>query len=131
MTTKPWQIVHEVFDSYVDEALVSQKKGKEHRLKDHQNVVETLVQQTDDRIEIRNQAIHAMLGAQNTLPVLLSNTLFCLSRHPDIWYRLRAEVASVGSDPLSIEETKHFRLLRNVLNECKYCCQPCPFNQGH
>lgn len=47
-----------------------------------------------------------MTGAQNTLPMLLSNTLFCLSRQPDIGDRLRAEVACVGPDALTIGRGK-------------------------
>ena len=89
---------------------------KQDHPKDRHSVINTLASQTSDRIEIRNQAIQPMTGAQDTLPMLLSNTLFCLSRHSAIWDRLRAEVACVGPGALTIEEARKFQLLRNILN---------------
>lgn len=65
-----------------------------------------------------------MTGAQDTLPMLLSYTLSCLSRQPDIWDRLRAEVACVGPDALTIEEARTFQLLRNIPNECTWPALP-------
>ena len=56
--------------------------------------------------------------------MLLPNTLFCLSRQPDIWDRLRAEVACVRPDALTIEEARKFQLLRNVPNECTWPALP-------
>ena len=102
MTTKQWQVVHRFFDFYVDNALLGTKDKKQDHLKDRHTVINMLVHQTSDRLEIRNQAIQAMKGAQDTLPMLLSNTLFCLSRHPDIWGRLRAEVACVGPEAYKV-----------------------------
>ena len=61
-----------------------------------------------------------MMGAQDTLPMLLCNTLFCLSRSPGVWNRLRAEVGAVSSDALAIEEARKYKLLRNILSECTY-----------
>lgn len=65
-----------------------------------------------------------MTGAQDTLPMLLSNTLFCLSRQPGIWDHLPAEVACVGPDALTIEEARMFQLLRNIPNECTWPALP-------
>ena len=124
MTTKQWQVVHRFFDFYVDNALLGMNDVKRDPLQDRHSVINTLASQTSDRLEIRNQAIQAMTGAQDTLPMLLSNTLFCLSRQPNIWDRLRAEVACVGPDALTIEEARKFQLLRNILNECTWPALP-------
>ena len=118
ITTQQWQIVHKFFDFYVDKALLRMTNEEPDPLQKRPSVLNTLVHQTTDRHEIRNQAIHAMVAAQDTTPTLLSNTLFCLSRSPDVWDRLRAEVASVGANTLTIEEATNFELLRNILNEC-------------
>lgn len=119
MTTQQWQIVHKVFDYYVDKALLGRTNGGQDLPKDRQCMIDTLVHQTGDRLEIRNQSIQAMIGAQDTLPMLLSNTLLCLSRNPTVWDRLRDDVALIGSEALTIEEARKPQLLRNILNECK------------
>ncbi|TGO39180.1 hypothetical protein BHYA_0059g00450 [Botrytis hyacinthi] len=71
---------------------------EEHPYKDNSNVpmqkslLEGLTKQTDDRVEIRQNVIQGMMAAQGTTYVLISNTLFLLSRNPDIYERLRDEV---------------------------------------
>ena len=119
MTTNQWQIAHKYFDYYVDKALVAKDQEKQDSLGDRHNVIDATLHLTKDRLELRNQAIQAMMGAQDTLPMLLCNTLFCLSRNPSVWERLQAEVASVGPDALTIEEARKFKLLRNILSECR------------
>ena len=93
--------------------------GKRTSSHHHRSLLDGLAEQTSDRIEIRNQIIQGMMAAQDTTVVLLSNTFFLLSRSPAIWERLRNETASVGSRPLTLEDTKNFRLLRNILYECE------------
>lgn len=122
-----WNVVHKFIDYYVDRAL-EDKKGKvsptmnldgKRTSSHHRSLLDELAEQTSDRIEIRNQIIQGMMAAQDTTAVLISNTFFLLSRSPAIWKRLRDETASVGSQPLTLEDTKNFRLLRNVLYECE------------
>lgn len=123
-----WQIVHEFIDFYVDRALQhvkSQVSTKREQSFDqttnhhHRSLLDGVAEQTDDRVHIRNQIIQGMTAAQDTTAVLISNTIFLLSRSPAIWERLQAETASVGSQPLTLEDTKSFRLLRNILYECE------------
>ena len=120
MTTKPWQTVHQVFDYFTEKTLRATRQQEDELPGGQLSVMETLTLQTRDKLEIRNQALHAMMGAQDTVPMLVSNTLFCLSRNSEIWGRLRAEVASVTPDTLTIEEARKSKLLRHILSECTF-----------
>ena len=145
LTTKPWRAIHEFFDFYIENALLAKSIPDPKAIIRPHNVMDMLAQETNDRREIRNQAIQAMIAAQDTLPTLLCNTLFCLSRSPDVWARLVEEVKHVKIVPLSIEEATRLPLLRNILRECnsrlnsfKYFhlltllehCESIPFSQS-
>ena len=119
LTTRSWRAVHEFFDFYIENSLSHTTIASEGLIEKPHNLVDSLVQEIDDRIEIRNQAIQAMIAAQDTLPTLLCNTIFCLSRSPEVWARLVEEVKHVKAEPLSIEDAIRFPFLRNILKECK------------
>lgn len=86
----------------------------------HRSLLDNLAQQTTDRNEIRNQIIQGMMASQDTTSVLISNTVFLLSRDTSTWERLRAEAIAIGSTPLTAEGIRKSKLLHNVLYECKY-----------
>lgn len=118
MTYQQWAKVHTFFDFYVDKSAKA-KELDEPWSKRH-SVINATLQLTTDRYEVRKQALHAMLAAQDTVPVLINNTIWQLARHPEIWRQLREEVASISSEPLSIEDARKPRLLRNILSESRY-----------
>ncbi|TGO11682.1 hypothetical protein BTUL_0104g00270 [Botrytis tulipae] len=96
LTTVAHKKVYDYIDVLVDKAL--EKTREEPAYKENSNVptqkslLEGLAKQTDDRIEIRQNVIQRMMAAQGTTYVLISNTLFLLSRNPDLYERLRDEV---------------------------------------
>ena len=115
-TFEHWRVVHRLVDFYVDRAL---QDAARHPRQVHRSLMDSLAHQTEDRLELRNQTIQGLMAALDTTALLVSNTMFLLSRSPDTWDRLRTEVKSAGFDALSIEDTKKFKLLRHVLKECK------------
>ena len=119
MTTKPWQSGHQHIDFHVKRGLRSISNRELDPPHERESVIKMTMRQTNNEVQIRDQAIQTMMAAQNTLPRLLCNTIFCLSRHLEIWERLRAEVTSLGPEPLTVEEARKFKFLRNVLSECK------------
>ena len=119
-TVEPWRIVHQLYDFYTQKTMAETTQVEGKPLKGQSSVLETLAVQTRDKLEVRDNALHAMMGAQDTLPMLLCNTLFCLSRHPEVWARLREEVSSASPDPLTIDEVRKYKLLRNILSECRW-----------
>ena len=125
MKATAWQQTHQYIDSFIDRTLQDRKQQdeKSQSLEKSSNsrnhsLLKGLAEQTDDRVEIRNQIIQGMMAAQDTTSVLLSNTFFLLSRHPAIYERLRAEVLSLDSLGLQIDTLRDMTLLSNVLREC-------------
>lgn len=115
VTMKNWQVVHKVVDYHVHRVLDGAHLPKE----DSNSLLGELARQTESRMELRNHAIQGIMASQDTTAMLVSNTLFLLSRNPTIWDRLRSEVSSASSTVLRLEDMKRFKLLHNILNEGK------------
>jgi len=79
--------------------------------------LEELVRQSTDRIKIRSELLHILLAGRDTTASLLSNVWWTLSKRPDIWTALRADVASLNGAHPSFEQLKDLKYLRAVLNE--------------
>ena len=110
-----WRIVHQLIDFHINEALGTKSRNAADN---HNSLLYHLLQQTDDKIDIRNQIMQVMMASQDTTSVLISNTVFLLSRHLNVWNRLRDEVGSTNPNNLTSEGIKKFRLLRHMLYEC-------------
>ncbi|EMR91300.1 putative cytochrome p450 alkane protein [Botrytis cinerea BcDW1] len=111
--------------SYLDSLIETEISAENQSPSSHFNVSNSrsllhgLIKETNDRVEIRDNALQGMMAAQDTTPVLLSNTLFLLSRNSKVYDRLRSEVQS-----LDLEESQHLydklrslSFLRNIINE--------------
>jgi cytochrome P450 len=115
------KIVHDFADKYVANALREKHERKQDAAKDkgEYNFLQELAEEIEDPIELRNQLLHVLLAGRDTTASLLSNTFFVLAKRPDIWVKLQAEVATLGSECPSFEEMKSLKYLRYVLHECK------------
>ncbi len=119
---------HRFADYYVDKALqwrqertqllnVQATRGE---LKDHRQqhiLLHGMAEQTEDRTELRNQILQALMAAQETTSVLISNVFFLFSRHPTVWQRLRQEVLLLEDHEITVDNLQNMKYLRNVLNE--------------
>ena len=76
-----------------------------------------MAEQINDKMELRNQILQALMAAQETIAVLISNVFFLLSRHPLVWQRLRKEIIALGDSVLDVDTLQNLKYLRNVLNE--------------
>ena len=123
-----YQIVHRFIDHYVNVAMQREHRrepplsgAKDDMETTHQrrSLISSLVEQTNDRNEIRWQVIQGLMAMQNTTSTLISNTLFSLSRNPSIWERLRANVKDLNADVMTATTLSQTTLLQNVLKECK------------
>lgn len=92
---------------------------KDHDHRPQQILLYSLADQTGDRTELRNQILQALMAAQETTAVLISNVFFLLSRHPAVWQRLRMEVISLGDSELDVDLLQNMRYLHSVLYESK------------
>ena len=121
-------VVHRFIDYYVDKTMDEQKMEysgpRKQSIDDsptpfHKSLLQGLGEQTQDKTEIRNQILQGLMASQDTTSVLLSNTVFLLSRHSLIWNQFRQEVLSLQSVQLTFDLLKSLKLLRNILYECK------------
>ncbi|KAM0129663.1 hypothetical protein ACHAP3_007692 [Botrytis cinerea] len=96
LTTVAHKQAYDYIDVFVNKALGTTREETTMKTNPHlpmqKSLLEGLAKQTDDRIEIRQNIIQGMMAAQGTTYVLISNTLFLLSRNPELYQRLRDEV---------------------------------------
>lgn len=94
--------------------------GTGGELKDHRQqhiLLHGMAEQTEDRTELRNQILQALMAAQETTSILIRNVFFLLSRHPIVWQRLRREVLLLEDHQKTLDTLQNMKYLRNVLNE--------------
>ena len=122
------EITHRFADSYVDKALQWRQEGMHlekmqsagGELKDHRQqhiLLHGMAEQTEDRTELRNHILQALMATQETTSILISNVFFQLSRHPIVWQRLRREVLLLEDHQITLDTLQNMKYLRNVLNE--------------
>ena len=116
---------HGFADKYVDKALEyrqslqsTKRNGTEPGDRQQRHILlHGMAEQTNDKTELRNQILQALMAAQETTAVLISNVFFLLSRHPLVWQRLRKEIIALGDSVLDVDNLQNLKYLRNVLNE--------------
>ncbi|KAL9031244.1 MAG: hypothetical protein Q9196_000712 [Gyalolechia fulgens] len=116
---------HRFADRYVEKAIQYRRKLQSERgagdaneaTAGSQNLLYSMAEQTGDRVQLRNEVLQAVMAAQETTAVLISNGFFLLARHPAVWDRLRQEALSLSRDQVTMDALLNMKYLRNVLNE--------------
>lgn len=115
------KFVHDFVDYYVDKVLAKRDQilsEKSNAEKPGRYIfIDELVRQTTDRIRIRSELLNVLLAGRDTTASLLTNTWFVLSKRPDIWAKLQAEIAQVSDDLPTFEQLKELKYLKALLNE--------------
>lgn len=83
------------------------------------SVVEALARQVPelDVERIRSEALNLLLAGHATVGASLSELFWFLARYPDVWKRLREEVAVFDGRVPALAELKGLMYLRYVINE--------------
>ncbi|KAI9643612.1 hypothetical protein NHQ30_008234 [Ciborinia camelliae] len=120
LLSKKWKqscsIVHSFVDHHIIEALKMSEMSKSES--SAASLLGSLVMRGRSPVEIRSQIIQGMLVTQDTTGIVLSNTVFLLSRAPNIWSQLREEVASLGPvEGWKAADLKNLKLLHNCIKE--------------
>lgn len=76
-----------------------------------------LISHTNDIVKIRSELLNVLLAGRDTTAGFLSNIWFVLSRNPNAWARLRAEVDALNGELPSFTKLKDMKYLKAVLNE--------------
>ncbi|KAF7536555.1 hypothetical protein G7054_g4410 [Neopestalotiopsis clavispora] len=118
------QSVHSFLDFYIDLALEQKlQQGVEASEFEkctkpglsHLGMAGMLAGSTGNRHLIRSQLLQSIMCMQETTSSLVTNTMFLLSRHADIWERLRTEVESLND--ITLEALENNTLVQNILKE--------------
>lgn len=124
--------VHEWIDHFVQKALALDKKKKlESGEKDRYVFLEELAAATKDPIEIRDQLLSILLAGRDTTAGLLSFLFVELSRHEDVFQRLRNTILKeFGTDKsqLTFASLKACQYLQWCLQETLRLYPSVPFN---
>ena len=87
-----------------------------------------LAKHSGNEKELRDQVINTLIAGRDTTASLMSSTLFQLSRRPDVWAKLQAEVATLNGKPPTFDQIKDLKYLRNILNEALRLYPVVPIN---
>ena len=80
--------------------------------------LDELVKETADPVRLRAEVMNLLLAGRDTTASLLSNMFFQLAKRPDLWARLREEVAPLQGAMPSFEQLKNMQLLQWCMKEC-------------
>jgi cytochrome P450 len=117
------KVVHAWADRYIEQWLShrdSEKTRKSTSGNSNYVCLETIADQVRDPRQLRDEMLNVLLAGRDTTAGLLSNTFHVLSRHPEIWEKLRAEVDTLEGRLPTYEDLKSLKYLKCVLNEGKY-----------
>ena len=121
---KDVKVVHDFADRYVNRALEYHKthdlEKADMQAGDRYVFLHELVKGTNDPVRIRSELLNVLLAGRDTTASLLSNVWWTLSKRPDVWAKLRAEVDDLGGGRPTYTQIKDMKYLRYVMNECEF-----------
>jgi cytochrome P450 len=91
-----------------------QSKSKRKRIFSHE-----LAWRTSDRRRVLDEVMNVLLAGRDTTASLLSNLFFMLAKYPDIWTKLRREIATLEGRTPTYEELRSLKYVKSCINECK------------
>jgi cytochrome P450 len=83
----------------------------------HVRLIDEMLKMTQDRLTIRFQAHNVFTPAHDGAAVTLSNAFFHLSRSPQEWTKLRAEILPTKGSAITYDLLKTYRYLKNTIRE--------------
>ena len=118
------KICHAYIEKFVDsalefrQALESEKSGIGKD--DKYYFIQEVAKQTTDKKRIREELINILLAGRDTTASLLSNMFFQIAKRPDIYAKLRDEVATLEGRTPTYSELRDLKYVKWCLNECKW-----------
>lgn len=113
---KSVKIMHNFADEIIQDAMLELRSGKVSEKKRYV-FLHALLNQTQDPYALRSELLNILLAGRDTTAGLLTNTWHVLSKRPDIWAKLRAEVDGLGGERPDYATIKEMKYLKYVLNE--------------
>lgn len=118
--------VHDFAARYVDKALELGLKEKEalrgttspNPAKPSRYVLlNEMAKDSDNPLMLRDEIITILVAARDTTSASISFALYLLSRHPDVWDKLRVDALDHFSTPLTYDAIENMTYLKSVVKE--------------
>lgn len=116
-------------NEYQSSPLTAKGDKLDDGLKDERYIfLHEIAKHTNDEKELRDQIVNTLIAARDTTASLMSSTMFVLSRRPDVWLKLQAEVATLGGKPPTFDQIKDLKYVQYILNEALRLFPVVPMN---
>lgn len=118
-------IVHEFIQRHVDKALEYRKTLAAppvlnlEEVSTRQVFLEQLAERTQDRKVLQDELLTLYFAGSDAVSALLMNMVFAISKHPNIWQRLREEVRPLNGQAPTTQQLKKLRYVNNCVSESK------------
>ncbi|GKZ32060.1 hypothetical protein AbraIFM66950_001169 [Aspergillus brasiliensis] len=116
------RICHSLVEQFIDKALkyredYTKKIPSDEERRSRYLFLQGLAEQTGDRDRIRDELMNVLLAGRDTTASLLSNLFFMLAKYPEIWKKLREEVATLNGRAPTYQQLRNLTYLKYCLNE--------------
>lgn len=86
-------------------------------------LVDEMARDTQDKVTLRSHIISVFSPGHDGAATTLTNVMFHLARHPEVWNRLKAEIEPTKNEVLSYELLNSYQYLEWVLKESELTIQ--------
>lgn len=114
--------------AYIHAAIANYHQGKSSEEDGRYVFLDELAKESQSPKVLRDEIISVLIAARDTTATLMSNLWFTLARQPEVWAKLRAEIATLRGNVPTHEELKDMKYLRWCLSETLRLWPPVNFN---
>ncbi|EFQ97097.1 hypothetical protein MGYG_00140 [Nannizzia gypsea CBS 118893] len=117
------RICREFAQRFVDRAVLTVESDKYREQGDFKSkgqkyvFLHELASRTSDKRRILDEVMNVLVAGRDTTASLLSNMFFVLAKRPEIWAKLRAEVAGLHGRLPTYNELRNLKYVRCCINE--------------
>ncbi|TEY43634.1 hypothetical protein BOTCAL_0366g00090 [Botryotinia calthae] len=116
---RSWKKARDEIYTFIDQQIDRAIERAEESSSPNRRLVllDELLKMTQDRVSLRSQLLNIFLPARHQTAIAVGNIFFHLTRHPEVWSRLRNETSNYDG-PLTYEALKQMKYAKAIVNEC-------------
>ncbi|KAI6294406.1 hypothetical protein MCOR29_008988 [Pyricularia oryzae] len=112
-------------DGFVDEAWAWKQGGKTDG---RTNFLRELVESTDNKQKVRDELLNILIAGRDTVASVLGSLFRVLAQRPEIWAKVRAEVAQFEGELPRYEQLRDLKYAKYCINEALRLWPAVPMN---
>ncbi|CAP62322.1 uncharacterized protein PODANS_0_160 [Podospora anserina S mat+] len=113
-------------DRFVDEAWALKQGGK--KTDNRTYFLKELVESTNNKDKVRDELLNILIAGRDTVASLLGSLLRVLSQRPEIWAKVRAEVAQFEGKLPRYDQLRNLKYAKYCINEALRLWPAVPLN---